>query len=35
MQLLIALNGLMSTDRATPTLFTSSVPTLSIADITI
>ncbi|KAF5527019.1 hypothetical protein CGCA056_v001563 [Colletotrichum aenigma] len=34
-QLLTALNGLMSTDRATPTLLTSSVPTPSTADITI
>ncbi|KAK2759259.1 pol-like protein [Colletotrichum kahawae] len=34
-QLLTALNGLMSTDRATPTPLTSSVPTPSIADTTI
>ncbi|KAK2772564.1 pol-like protein [Colletotrichum kahawae] len=34
-QLLTALNGLMSTDRATPTPLASSVPTPSIADITI
>ncbi|KAK2772801.1 pol-like protein [Colletotrichum kahawae] len=33
--LLTALNGLMSTDRATPTLLISSVPTLSIANTTI
>ncbi|KAK2729226.1 pol-like protein [Colletotrichum kahawae] len=33
--LLTALNGLMSTDRATPTLLASSVPTPSIADTTI
>ncbi|KAK2733024.1 pol-like protein [Colletotrichum kahawae] len=34
-QLLIALNGLISTDRATPTLLTSSILTPSIANITI
>ncbi|KAF5520608.1 hypothetical protein CGCA056_v007737 [Colletotrichum aenigma] len=34
-QLLTALNGLMSTDRATPTPLTSSVPTPSTADTTI
>ncbi|KAK2731028.1 pol-like protein [Colletotrichum kahawae] len=34
-QLLIALNGLISTDRATPTPLTSSIPTPSIADTTI
>ncbi|KAK2729173.1 pol-like protein [Colletotrichum kahawae] len=34
-QLLIALNRLMSTDRATLTPLTSSVPTLSTADTTI
>ncbi|KAF5520719.1 hypothetical protein CGCA056_v008827 [Colletotrichum aenigma] len=34
-QLLTALNGLMSTDRATPTLLTSSIPTPSTADTTI
>ncbi|KAK2761034.1 pol-like protein [Colletotrichum kahawae] len=34
-QLLIALNGFMSTDRATPTPLISSIPTLSIADTTI
>ncbi|KAK2752269.1 pol-like protein [Colletotrichum kahawae] len=33
--LLIALNGLMLIDRATPTLLTSSVPTPSIANTTI
>ncbi|KAK2731155.1 pol-like protein [Colletotrichum kahawae] len=34
-QLLIALNGLISTDRATPKPLTSSVPTPSIANTTI
>ncbi|KAH9231370.1 hypothetical protein K456DRAFT_55106 [Colletotrichum gloeosporioides 23] len=34
-QLLTALNGLISTDRATPTLLASSVPTLSTANMTI
>ncbi|KAH9241001.1 hypothetical protein K456DRAFT_46078 [Colletotrichum gloeosporioides 23] len=34
-QLLTALNGLMSTDRATPTLLASSIPTPSTADTTI
>ncbi|KAE9572331.1 hypothetical protein CGMCC3_g11721 [Colletotrichum fructicola] len=34
-QLLTALNGLMSPDRATPTLLASSVPTPSTADTTI